>query len=87
MSANTLLPSLIFMTLIAGAGFALLQLLLSLQRRSTRAAVSDALVGDEAHAQSHGPKGLVPDGALPELLAVVAIAAVAMGLLTFGYLY
>jgi len=82
MSSNALLPSLIFMTLFAGLGFALVQFLLSLQRRSNRVAAADGLLGDD---RSH--KGMVPDGALPELLSLVGIAVVVMALLGFGYLW
>lgn len=78
MSSNAMIPALIFMTLCAGAGFGLLQFLSFLQRRSNRVAANDALIGTTS-------RGSVPDGALPELLSVAAIAVVAMGLLTFGY--
>lgn len=80
MSLSGLIPSLIFMTLCAGAGFALVQFLLSLQRRSNRVAASNALLGENT--PSHGK---TPDGALPELLSLIAVAAIVMALLGFGY--
>lgn len=83
MSLQGMIPSLIFMTLFAGAGFALVQFLLSLQRRSNRVAASDTLIGDSSHTTVHN--GKVPEGALPELLSLLGVAVVAMGLLTFAY--
>lgn len=81
MSTNSLIPSLIFMTLFAGLGFALVQFLASLRRRSNRVAASDALLGDNTSSRQ-----AVPDGALPELLSGVGIAVIAMALLGFGYM-
>jgi hypothetical protein len=81
MSTSSFIPALIFMTLFAGLGFALFSFLSSLQRRSNRIAASDVLLGED-HPRS---QGIVPNGALPELLSVVGIAVVAMGLLTYGY--
>jgi hypothetical protein len=78
MSLQAMIPSLIFMTLCAGVGFALVQFLLFVQRRSNRAAASDTLLGSSS-------RGTVPDGALPELLSIGAVAVIAMVLLTAGY--
>ena len=80
MSLNSLIPSLIFMTLCAGLGFALVQYLSSLQRRSNRVAASNALLGENTPSSDK-----IPDGALPELVSLVAVAAVVMALLGFGY--
>jgi hypothetical protein len=76
MTSAQWIPSLMFMTLAAAAGFGVLQLLWFLQRRSNRQAAEHALVG--AGARSDG-------GALPELAGIGAVALVAMALLTFGY--
>jgi hypothetical protein len=78
MSLQSMIPSLMFMTLFAGAGIAVVMFLSFLRRRSNRVAAEDTLIGSTS-------RGSVPDGALPELLTIVGVAVVAMGLLTFGY--
>lgn len=76
MTSAQLIPSLMFMTLAAAAGFGLLQLFWFLQRRSNQQAAERALVG----------AGRREDiGALPEIAGVGAVALVAMALLAFGY--
>jgi hypothetical protein len=69
-------PTLMFMTLIAGAGLGLLQLFWFMQRRSNRQAAEAALTGGRSPSDH---------GALPEIGGVAVIAVVAMSLLAVGY--
>jgi hypothetical protein len=76
MDSAQLIPSLMFMTLAAAAGFGVLQLFWFLQRRSNRQAAEHALVGAGRRNDA---------GALPEIAGVGAVALLAMALLLFGY--
>ncbi len=69
------IPTLMFVTLAAAAGFGLLALLRFLERRGNREIAGDALVGSS----SSRP------GALPEIAGLGAVAVVAMALLVTGY--
>ena len=53
-----------------------------LRSRYNRAVASDALTGHDGSSS----RTAAPDGALPELLAIVLFAFIAMGLLSGGYL-
>jgi len=69
-----------FFTLAAGIVVAAGALLFFLRSRHNRFLAERTLMGDGAqHA------GTAPDGVLPELIGLLAIALVAMGLLALGY--
>ena len=70
------IPTLMFVTLAAAVGVAMIQLFAFLQRRSNRDAAENALAGTGSRSDH---------GALPELAGLGAIAIVAMVLLTAGY--
>jgi hypothetical protein len=69
-----------FFTLAAGIVVAGAALLYFLRSRHNRFLAERTLVGDGGH---HA--GSAPDGVLPELIGILAIALVAMGLLLLGY--
>jgi hypothetical protein len=76
MNSGQWFPTLMFMTLTAGAGLGLLQLLWFMQKRSNRQAAEAALTGGGSRSDH---------GALPEIAGVAVIAVVAMSLLAVGY--
>lgn len=69
-----------FFTLASGIVVAGALMIAFLRSRHNRHVASRALVGTESG--GHQP---APDGALPELLGLLAIAGVVMALLAFGY--
>lgn len=75
------ISSLMFFTLFAGFGMALLLLAGFLMRASNRHAADVALLGNDGHrAPSVGT-----EGALPEIIGVVLIAVLAMAALALGH--
>jgi len=72
----TWLPALMFMTLCAAVGFAVLQLFWFMHRRSNRQIAQPALTGTDSPSDP---------GALPELAGVGIVALIAMALLVVGY--
>ncbi len=71
---------LMFFTLASGVVIAGGAFLYFLRRGQNRYSAEQALLGEGQHRE-----GPAPDGALPELIGILAIALVAMGLLTLGY--
>ena len=69
-----------FFTLAAGVVIAGGGLLFFLRSRHNRMIAEHTLVGTEGHGS-----GPAPDGALPEILALLALAVGVMGLLLLGY--
>lgn len=80
MSGEHPIAWLMFFTLAAGVVIAGGGLMLFLRSRHNRHVAERTLVGTDG--AGHGP---APDGALPELLGLLAVAAVAMALLLLGY--
>ncbi len=71
---------LMFFTLSAGVAIAGGALLYFLRSRYNRAVAGHALIGEDK--STPGP---TTDGALPEILGVLALAVMVMGLLLLGY--
>lgn len=69
-----------FFTLISGIVIAGSTFLYFLRKRRNRELASNALLGREGHRHKN-----VPDGALPELAAVLLFALGVMALLSLGY--
>ena len=71
---------LMFFTLIAGVVIGSGSFIYFLRRRYNRYLAEEALIGRDGHSGT-----TAPDGALPEIIGLLAIALVVMGLLFLGY--
>ncbi len=80
MSGDSPVSWLMFFTLVAGLAIITGACLMHLRSSRNRDIAADALAGDNK--ASAGPTG---NGALPDLIGVAVFAAIAMGLLGFGF--
>jgi hypothetical protein len=79
MSGDAPISWLMFFTLTAGIAVGAGLFLNFLRSRHNREMAAYALEGDDRS------RGVAPSGAGPELIALLAVAVIAMALLTFGY--